>query len=738
MRIALLGLLLLSTFICPSVVAVSGTPSLVGSASCQTCHREQYTEWRLSHHFSAMSIATEASVLGDFDNSQFIYNGVISRFYRRDGKFYVTTDNAEGKLQEFHIGYTFGVTPLQQYLIDFPNGAKQVLSIIWDTRSKEEGGQRWYHLYPEQLHGIDEHKMPSEAIDHNDPLHWTGSMFNWNSRCASCHSTGLEVNYKPENNRFNTQWFEINIGCEACHGAGEQHLQWVANSRDKSESVPNKGFPLSINNRAKWGYIPDAKSANTDTYQTFSRSGPIAQRQKEICAGCHSRRTPLQASTPSHDFNDDHLLSLLESPLYYADGQMREEVFVWGSFMQSKMQAAGVTCSNCHNPHSLSLKIQGNALCSQCHNPSIFDQLEHHHHEGEGRECVNCHMPTTVYMGVDGRQDHSFRIPRPALAERIGAPNACDLCHGDKSNSWAQQAIDGWNKARGKGASTHDFGVAFFDAESGDINTSAELLKIALDSGKTGIVRGSAILSHSQFHNSESLQATQSLLLDSDPLVRLGAVRSMDALPIGLKARLLLNHLDESRKSVRVEIARQLASLPLQQLPKAKSKVLSAMFDEFIESAQFNASAPESQVLLGLFYFERQDYALAEQSYRQALNISPRSESAGINLADLYRQLGQEQQSLVMLKQTLALLPNSATTNYSIGLWHVRDGNYIMALNWLLTASELDPINWRYASTYALGLDKLKKRDDAKAYLNDWISKHGAESQIQAMLNAWK
>lgn len=738
MRIAVLGLLLLSTFICPSVVAVSGTPTLVGSASCQTCHSEQYAEWRLSHHFSAMSVATETSVLGDFNNSKFTYNGVTSRFYRRDGKFYVTTDNAEGKLQEFPIGYTFGVYPLQQYLIDFPNGAKQVLSIIWDTRSKEEGGQRWYHLYPEQLHGIDEPNMLEPAIDHNDPLHWTGSMFNWNRRCASCHSTGLEVNYEPENNSFNTQWFEINVGCEACHGAGDQHLQWAANSRDKPETVPNKGFPQSINNLAKWGHIADAKSAHSDAYQTFSRSGPVAQRQKETCAACHSRRSPLQASTPGHDYDDDHMLSLLESPLYYADGQMREEVFVWGSFLQSKMQAAGVTCSNCHNPHSLSLKIPGNGLCTQCHNPSVFDQREHHHHEGEGAKCVNCHMPTTTYMGVDDRQDHSFRIPRPSLAERIGAPNACNQCHDDKSNSWAQQAIDSWNKARGKGASSHDFGEAFFAAQSGDIKVSTELLKIAMDSRQAGIVRGSAILRHGQFHNSQSLQAIQSLLLDSDPLVRLGAVRSMDALPIGLKARLLLNHLEQSSKSVRVEIARQLASLPLEQLPKAKAKVLLAMFDEFIESAKFNASAPESQVLLGLFYFERQDYVLAEQAYRQALKISPRLESAGLNLAELYRLLGQEQQSLAMLKQTLILLPDSAAANYAMGLWYVRDGDYAAALNGLLRACELDSFNGRYASTYALGLDKLNKRQDAKAYLRDWISKHGVQPQVQAVLDAWR
>ncbi|AQS39145.1 doubled CXXCH motif-containing protein [Shewanella psychrophila] len=734
MSIALLGLLLLSTFICPFVMAADGSPSLVGSASCQTCHSEQYRQWQTSHHYLAMSVATQTSVLGDFNNSQFTYNGVTSRFYRRGGKFYVTTDNAEGKLQEFHIGYTFGVYPLQQYLIDFPNGAKQVLSIIWDTRSKEEGGQRWYHLYPEQLHGVDEPEL--EAIDHNDPLHWTGSMFNWNSRCAGCHSTGLEVNYEPENNSFNTQWFEINVGCEACHGSGEQHLKWAEKPGKKTKTLLNKGFPQSINNLAKWGHIADSKSGSSDIYQTFTRSGPIAQRQKETCAACHSRRTPLQLSNPGHDYNDDHLLSLLQSPLYYADGQMREEVFVWGSFLQSKMQAAGVTCSNCHNPHSLSLKAEGNVLCTQCHNPSVFDQLEHHHHEGEGAECVSCHMPTTTYMGVDGRQDHSFRIPRPALAARIGAPNACSQCHSDKSNSWAQKTIDNWNKARGKQPSKHDFAEAFFDAESGEINASTALLQIALDSGQVGIARGSAILRHGKFHNADSLKATQALLLDADPLVRLGAVRSMDALPIDLKARLLLNHLEQSSKSVRVEIARQLASLPLEQLPKAQANLILTMFDEFIESAKFNASAPESQVLLGLFYFERQNYVLAEQAYLQALKISPRFESAGLNLADLYRLLGREKQSLAMLKQTLKRFPGSAAANYSMGLWYVRDRDYAAALNWLLTASELDPVNGHYAITYALGLDKLNNRQEAKVFLRDWITEHGAQPQVKAVLNS--
>lgn len=127
-----------------------------------------------------MQEANEETVVGDFDNTAFTYHEVTSSFYTKDGKFFVNTDNAAGEMQEFEIKYTFGVTPLQEYLIEFPGGRLQVLNVAWDTRSKEQGGQRWFHLYP------------NEKIDYADPLHWTGVYQNWNNMCAECHSTDLK------------------------------------------------------------------------------------------------------------------------------------------------------------------------------------------------------------------------------------------------------------------------------------------------------------------------------------------------------------------------------------------------------------------------------------------------------------------------------------------------------------------------------------------------------------------
>jgi Cytochrome c554 and c-prime len=189
--------------------------NFVGSETCAGCHRIEADLWRKSQHRLAMQHATENSVLGDFNNASFDYYGVHSRFFRRDGKYLVETDGADGKLATFEVKYTFGVDPLQQYLVEFPDGRLQALSLAWDTRAKEQGGQRWFHLYP------------NEEIKHDDVLHWTKLNQNWNFMCAECHSTGVRKNYDAANDRFASSWAEISVGCEACHGQGSRHVAWA-------------------------------------------------------------------------------------------------------------------------------------------------------------------------------------------------------------------------------------------------------------------------------------------------------------------------------------------------------------------------------------------------------------------------------------------------------------------------------------------------------------------------------
>ena len=380
------------------------TKEYVGADACKQCHQAESEAWQGSHHDLAMQEANEQTVLGDFDNAKFKHDNVESTFFKRDGKFMVRTDGPDGKLTDYPITYTFGVTPLQQYLIAFPGGRYQALSIAWDSRPKAEGGQRWFHLYPK------------EKMDHTDQLHWTGRYQNWNMECAECHSTNLKKGYDAASDSYKTTFNEINVACESCHGPASQHVEW-AKQAQPPYSDDDKGLAVKLHSH--W---QDAWKL-TDGNVTAHREQPADDALMNTCWACHARRSTLvEGSLPGLPLEDSHHPSLLTQPTYYADGQQRDEDYTWGSFRQSKMFQNGVTCMDCHEPHSLKLRAEGNALCTRCHNAEKFDTEKHHFHkqDSKGAQCMDCHAPEQNYMVIDGRHDHSFRLPRPDLSLIVG------------------------------------------------------------------------------------------------------------------------------------------------------------------------------------------------------------------------------------------------------------------------------------------------------------------------------
>jgi hypothetical protein len=408
---------------------VAAMPHYVGAQVCAQCHQSEFDLWRGSHHDLAMQHANKETVRGDFADKQFDYFGTVSRLYKDGERFVVRTDGPDGRLQNFEVKYTFGVDPLQQYLVELDGGRVQALHLAWDARPVEQGGQRWFHLYPD------------EKIDYTDELHWTKLAQNWNHMCAECHSTNLKKNFDLEANQFKTTWSEINVACEACHGPGSGHVAW-ANKESGWNDLADKGFDVVFDERHGVSWRID------DSAPTAKRS-ERRQTAKEIetCARCHSRRSLL-----SEDYQhgkplmDTHLPALLTERLYHADGQIKDEVYVYGSFLQSKMYHKGVTCSDCHDPHSARLRAPGNRACTQCHEASHYDSTRHHKHSanGAGSQCISCHMPARMFMVIDERNDHSFRVPRPDLSMRTGSPNACAQCHTDESNEWANAKLKLW------------------------------------------------------------------------------------------------------------------------------------------------------------------------------------------------------------------------------------------------------------------------------------------------------
>jgi predicted CXXCH cytochrome family protein len=355
----------------PVIAAAVMPPTFVGSQACAGCHADATKAWTGSQHARAMQEATEQNVLGDFADRRFEHRGSSAVFSRRDGKFFVRTDGPDGKAADFEIRYTFGVEPLQQYLIELPGGRLQALTVAWDI-----AGKRWFSLYP------------NETVPAHDELHWTRRQQNWNFMCADCHSTNLRKNYDAATDTFATAWSEIHVGCESCHGPGSNHVVWAA----KPDGDPRKGLTVILDERAGVRWAMDAKTGNSTRSKLRD-----ADKEIEVCAQCHARRAQIaEGYHAGKPLLDHYVPTLLVEHAYHADGQQRDEVYNWGSFLQSKMYRQGVTCSDCHDPHSGHLKAAGNALCAQCHSPEKYAAKTHHFHAAgsEGAHCVNCHMPT--------------------------------------------------------------------------------------------------------------------------------------------------------------------------------------------------------------------------------------------------------------------------------------------------------------------------------------------------------
>jgi Flp pilus assembly protein TadD len=703
-----------------SIIGQNSTPpAYVGQQVCGRCHAEEQKRWTGSDHDRAMQVANDQTVLGDFNNTQFTYYDLTSMFSKRDGKFMVRTDGPDGALHDYEIQYTFGVYPLQQYLIEFPGGRLQALGIAWDSRPREQGGQRWFHLYP------------NEKITSTDSLHWTGLNQNWNYMCAECHSTHLQKNYDLTANRYNTTWSEINVACEACHGPGSRHVAWAEHQAggEQLDNDPAKGLVVRFTERAGVQWVMDAKTGNA--HRNPPRESSI---EIETCAHCHSRRGQFWADyVPGRPLLDTHRVQLLTPGMYYADGQQQDEVYNYGSFLQSKMFHEGVTCSDCHDPHSLTRRAPGNQVCAQCHNPEKYDTAAHHFHKPDsaGAHCAACHMPTTTYMVVDPRQDHSLRIPQPDLSVQLGTPNACNHCHSDHPARWAADWVKQWYPQPAKG--WQQFAEALHAGRTGAPGAEQALTQLAGATTQPNIARATALAALDRYLSPASFNAVLQGLQDRDPLVRLGAVQALDNLDPRRRLPLLFPLLQDPIRALRIEAARELAPLPaaqLAQLPAAHRAVLDKATAEYIAAQQTNADRPESHLNLGLLYTERGELAQAEAAYQTALKLQPTFVQAYVNLADLYRLQGKDEEGEKALRQATALAPQDADVQQALGLLLVRQQRLPEAVAALAQAARLNPDNPHYSYVYAVALNSTGKPEEAIRVLEEAHARQPNDREI--------
>jgi predicted CXXCH cytochrome family protein len=670
------------------VQPLAGTQAHVGRAVCGNCHRAELEAWQGSHHDLAMQEADAGSVLGDFADATFEYAGTTSVFTKRDDRFFVRTDGPDGRIGDFRIRYTFGHFPLQQYLIELPGGRLQAFGIAWDSRPANAGGQRWFHLYPGQ------------NLKAGDRLHWTGADQNWNFMCAGCHSTGIEKNYDAATGRYASTWAEIDVSCEACHGPGLAHARWAALPSDARAADPAKGLEVAFHERRGIVWQRDAASA------IAHRSSPRSTRiEIDACGRCHGRANRLVGGEQHiGSLLDSHRPALLDPGTYWPDGQMRGEVFNWGPFLQSRMQAAGVTCSDCHRPHDLALRAKGNALCTTCHSPEHFDRTTHTHHASgsSGSECIACHMPRTVFMQIDARHDHGFRIPRPDLGVRLGVPDACTGCHVDRDQQWAATTLERWyphSPHRQAG-----FAEVLDDAQKGAPRIAQRLADIAAAPAQPAIVRASALRAMAPWLNPAAVRQATKSLADADPLVRMAAVETLAVLEPAQKATLLAALTADKVLAVRIEAAAALAGAPERTLAPAQRGAFEAALAEYESSLRFNADRPDTTTSLGELYLRRGNYAAAETELRRALELDPEHVPALLQQAELARARGDDASALGMLQSAAQRLPDAAGLQHALGLALVRAGRTAHAIDALERAATLEPATPQYAYVLAVAL----------------------------------
>ncbi len=603
------------------IMIADAPATYVGRQDCLPCHKQAADAWTGSDHDLAMDLALPETVLGDFNNSTFVSNGETTLFFRQDRKYMVRTEGPDGQATDFEVTHVFGFEPLQQYLVPFPGGRLQCLDIAWDT---EEG--RWFDLAagPDPPPG--------------DWLHWTRGGQNWNGMCAECHSTDLRKGSDPATDSYNTTFSEIDVSCEACHGPGSRHVDWA--------DIPPMARPDIVN----FGL-------------TVRTDGLESRELVSLCAPCHARR----AEIGNYEHVQNSLLdtlapSLLQEGLYHADGQILDEVYVYGSFLQSKMYSKGVRCSDCHDVHSLKPIKDGNELCLQCHEAEAYDSKEHHFHKkihegkpSDGALCVKCHMPETTYMVVDERADHSIRVPRPDLAEAARKPH---------------------------------FGPVLKAGRDLDPAAIPDLARLSGDPLQSVIVRATALSLLAGFPGEAGGEAFTRALADEEPLVRYTAVTQMpvtDGPSFVEQITPLL--LDESRL-VRMEAAMRLADAPASMLEPYQSEARNVALAEYEAAMLYSLDFPHAGGNLGNLYMRQGLPDRAEAMYRKSLAIDDLYFPAKANLALLLNSQERNNEAEILLREILEAYPERYEIAYNLGLLLAEMGRYQEAADYLEIARQ--------------------------------------------------
>jgi tetratricopeptide (TPR) repeat protein len=644
-----------------------------GSNACQSCHQKEFNDWKLSDHYLAMQHAHDSTVLGDFNNTTFKADGITSTFFKRDGKYFINTQGDDGNNHDYEVLYVFGYFPLQQYLIAFPGGRLQATRVSWDSREN-----KWFNQYAGQ------------TIHHKDWLHWTGNGQNWNTMCASCHSTDLQKNYQFSSDSYATTWKDINVGCETCHGAGSKHIDFM-NSPEYKRGVRIENAGLFY-----------GKNFNP-------------QLQLNTCAPCHARKSDIaQKFMQTAEIMDDLIPQIIDSEFYYADGQIKEEDYEYSSFVQSKMFHKEVRCSNCHNPHTGKRLAEGNALCMSCHEPKYNTEAHHFHKiNTEGAQCINCHMGVKTYMGNDHRRDHSFRIPRPDQSIVWDTPNTCTSCHEDKSNTWAADAVKKWYGP----TRTYHFSDDLLPGSELNDKSEMHLLKLVADTTQPEIARATAVFYLSSIQTPGSVNGILNALSDQKPLVRYHAVRALGNFQPEWWIEKTTAALSDKVRAVRIAAAGLYHRLPAEAIPATARQAYQAANAENQKYLEYQTDFSVGNVMMADYKLQENAQLDAIVYYIRGLQKDSMINYARLNLSAAYSSVGKNSDALKTLNDAVKIDSKNPRIFYNLALLHYEMGDINAAVESFQKAIKVGAAEAGVYYNYGLLLQQQGKLKEAEQIL---------------------
>lgn len=677
-----------------STIILADSTAFVGSVTCTSCHPKEYQDWKISDHFKAMELPNDSTVLGNFNEQVLKADGVSSKFFKKDGQYYINTQGDDGLNHDFLVKYTFGYFPLQQYLIEFPGGRLQSTRASWDSKNK-----KWFHQYANQ-------NIPS-----HDWLHWTGNGQNWNTMCASCHSTNLQKNYNIEKDVYTTSFHEINVSCESCHGAGKSHIDYINTDFKSGKKIAGSMIKIA---------------KGTDQISQINN-----------CAPCHVRASSISsdafnATIHSKEIMDHFIPEIPSTEHYYADGQANDEDYIYTSFVESKMFTRGVQCSNCHNPHTGKLILTGNAACVKCHTKN-YDSPTHTFHQvgTAGAECKSCHMPGKVYMGNDIRYDHTFRVPRPDLSVKYATPNACNNCHTYKTSKWSADAIIKWYGPNRKYHFAEDL---IPGSDEKNVEAPKHLIKILNDTSSPAIIQATAANYLRNYQSTESFNALLKCLNHTDAQVRYRALRSLANFSENTWMSSVGPLLHDPVKAVRIAAADLFTILPNNKIP-------ADIFDSFSKAKQelenyltFQADFSVGNVMLGDYFLKQKNYVNAEQYYLRGLKKDQAMNYARLNLSAVYNAQSKNSESLNILLEAKKIDPKNDRIYYNLGLLYNELNNSKESENSFLRAIELNSPNPRVYYNYGILLQQKSQIEKAETVFLKGLKMDAASPELNYAL----